>query len=157
MEIDMAKRRMETKISLDEWDLPKLSNKIEDITDKTRNKIEKALDEFADSFYEKKIESLIKSTVSEFLQYASKDSYFFDFCPRKGKPGDVHFHVCFSDYDYTSIETSLRAELTSAIKGWLEADGYIAASQEEYFLALAAEYRNLDKMIHKKIRPKGKS
>jgi hypothetical protein len=151
MEIDMAKRKTDVQISLTDWELPKLSNKIEDLTDKTRAKIEKALDEFTDSFYERKIENLIKDTVSDFFKYAAKDQFTADFFSPRKNTGEIKFYLSFSDYDYVDFTTTLRTEIQALLLLYAD-NGKIVDHHHQHFRELAEELKSLSILIEGKLK-----
>lgn len=148
----MAKRKADIKISLQDWDLPKLSNKIETITGRTHDKIEKALEDFMDHFYDKSVENLVKGAVSDFLTYASKDGYMADFFhPRKEK-GQITFHLSFSDYDYVDVTTTLRNEIEVLLLSYSDDDKKIEDHYQQHFRELAEELKSLSRLIERRLK-----
>ena len=147
----MAKRKINMQISLNDWDLPKLSNKIENITEKTHDKIERALEEFMDNFYDKKIENLIKETVADFFKYAAKDGYSAQFFHPRDETGEINFHLSFSDYDYVDVTTTLREEIQVLLLLYSE-KGKIVDHHHKHFEDLAEELKSLSLIIESKLK-----
>lgn len=162
MEIEMTKRKISGKIDLTNWDLVKLSNRIEKAREKAEKKIEAAIEELFEPFnYDGYLTGIISETAGEALTYAARDQFSINFFRRgfkdeNKKPGEMLIEVCFSDYDVFSWKETIHQNIKEVIDGWKEKDGYSDERMEAEFITVANEFRKCADMLEKSIRPKEK-
>lgn len=158
----MSKRKITGNIDLSNWNLVKVSDRIQRAKEKAERKIELAIEELFEPFQcGGRLEDIISEAAGEALTYAAKKQFSISFFRRgfedeKKKPGEMFIEVCFSDYDCFSWKETIHHNIKEEIDGWKEQDGYISEKVENDFLIVAKEFRKCADMLETAIRSKEK-